>query len=170
MSWARMRSWRAICALAALAAAACGGEPKSAASLGEAYAAAGGVAIYVPRIPAPAADVAALYLVVADQDGRGDRLIAARSEIAEAMLHETREEGGLVRMRQAQDGLVVPPQGELRLEPGGAHVMLTDLRQPLAPGARVYVTLEFERAGRLALEVPVVATDAAPDVALGPPD
>ena len=50
------------------------------------------------------------------------------------------------------------------------HVMLTDLRQPLAPGARVYVTLEFERAGRLALEVPVVATDAAPDVALGPPE
>lgn len=163
--------WRsAACALATGWAAACGSEPHSAASLGEAYAARGGVAIYAPRIPAPAADVAALYLIVADHEGHGDRLIAARSEVGDAMLHETREEGGLVRMRHAQDGLVVPPQGELRLEPGGAHVMLTDLRQRLAPGARVYVTLEFERAGRLALEVPVVATDTGPDVALGPPE
>jgi copper(I)-binding protein len=166
----RKRGLRAAGALLATCAAACGGETKPAAVLGEAFAAAGGIAIYAPRIPEPAADVAALYLVVSDQDGRGDRLIAARSEAGHAMLHETREEGGLVRMRQATDGLAVPRNGELRLEPGGAHVMLTGLRQPLAAGGRVYVTLEFERAGRLRLEVPVVATDAGSDVALGPPE
>jgi copper(I)-binding protein len=163
----RVSRWLAFAALAGACASACGGDPKPAASLGEASAAGGGVAIYAPRIPEPAGDVAALYLVVSDEDGQGDRLIAARSEAGEAMLHETRDAGGLVRMRQAHDGLEVPPHGELRLEPGGAHVMLTALRQPLAPGARVYVTLEFERAGRIALEVPVVP---AADVALGPPE
>ena len=169
MTGARMRG---LCAASALVVTwvACGGETKHAAVLGEAIAAGGGIAIYAPRIPEPAADVAALYLVVSDQEGRGDRLIAARSETGKAMLHETRDEAGLVRMRQASDGLVVPPNGELRLEPGGAHIMLTDLRQPLAAGARVYVTLEFERAGRLRLEVPVVAMHAGPDVAAGPPE
>ena len=137
---------------------------------GEAHAAQGGVAVREPRIPAPAADVAALYLVIVDPDGADDRLLGARSEIGEAQLHETREQGGRVAMRRAQGGLPVPAHGELRLEPGGAHIMLTGLRRPLRVGERVRVTLEFERAGRVALEVPVVPAEAAGDVASVPPD
>lgn len=154
----------------ALAALACGGDPGAQSALGEAHAAAGGIAVYAPRIPAPAGDVAALYLVAVDQDGRGDRLVGAHSALGDALLHETRETDGLVQMRRAGAGLEVPARGELRLEPGGAHVMLIGLRRPLAAGARVHVTLEFERAGRLALEVPVVRAEQAADVAQGPPD
>ena len=154
----------ACCALAWLA---CGRE--SAPPLrGTADAAGNGIAIYAPYIPAPAVpDVAAIYLVVRDEDGNGDRLLSARSEAGDAELHETREESGLVRMQPARDGLAVPARGELRLEPGGAHLMLTNLSQPLAVGSRVHVTLEFERAGRIALEVPVVSADAG--VSQGPP-
>jgi copper(I)-binding protein len=156
----------AACVLA-LSYAACSSEPgKKSADRGEAHAASGGLAVYVPRIPVPASDVAALYLVVADNDGDGDRLLGAQCAVGDATLHETRQEDGRVRMQLAAEGLVVPAHGELRLEPGGAHVMLTGLRQRLAAGERVHVTLEFERAGRLALEVPVVAADAD-DVALG---
>jgi periplasmic copper chaperone A len=152
----------------ALALAACGGEPgKTSAGRGEAHAASGGLAVYAPRIPVPASDVAALYLVVADNDGDGDRLIGAQCAVGDATLHETRQEGDRVRMLRASEGLLVPAHGELRLEPGGAHVMLTGLRERLAAGERVHVTLEFERAGRLALEVPVVSVEAE-DVALAP--
>ena len=154
--------------LAAALAAACGRDPAPPLR-GTADAAGGGVAIYAPYIPAPAApDVAALYLVVRDEDGNGDRLLSARSASGDAELHETREESGLVRMAPARDGLAVPAGGELRLEPGGAHLMLTNLPQPLAVGSRVHVTLEFEHAGRLALEVPVVSADR--DVSQGPPE
>jgi copper(I)-binding protein len=160
--------WRRAACAAALAALACGRETAPPLR-GTADAAGGGVAVYAPYIPAPAApDVAALYLVVRDEDGNGDRLLSARSEAGDAQIHETREESGLVRMQPARDGLAVPAGGELRLEPGGAHVMLTNLPQPLAVGSRVHVTLEFERAGRLALEVPVVAADSS--VAQGPPE
>jgi copper(I)-binding protein len=105
--------------------------------------------------------------VVADHDGRGDRLLGAQCAAGDATLHETRENDGRVVMRRALGGLEVPARGELRLEPGGAHVMLTGLDHPLAAGERVHVTLEFERAGRVALEVPVVEPDAG-EVALAP--
>ncbi|HVN38645.1 MAG TPA: copper chaperone PCu(A)C [Myxococcota bacterium] len=150
-----------------LAVFACGRQPGPP-PRGAADAAGGGVAIYGAYIPAPAApDVAALYLVVRDEDGDGDRLLSVRSDAGDAELHETREESGLVRMQPARDGLPVPAGGELRLEPGGAHGMLTRLTQPLAVGSRVHVTLEFEHAGRLALEVPVVPVDSG--VGQGPP-
>jgi periplasmic copper chaperone A len=152
--------WRRAAFAAALAAQACGREPGPP-PRGTADAAGGGVAVYQPYIPAPAApDVAALYLVVRDEDGNGDRLLSARSEVGDAELHETREESGLVRMEPARDGLALPSGGELRLEPGAAHVMLRNLTQPLVVGSRVHVTLEFEHAGRLALEVPVVPADS----------
>jgi copper(I)-binding protein len=153
--------------LAGFALVACGGERSPGEpARGEAHAAGGGVAVYVPRIPAPAGDVAALYLIAVDHDGLGDRLTGVQSGAGDATLHETIEADGLVQMRLAPNGFEVPAGGELRLEPGGAHVMLTGLRKRLAAGERVHVTLEFERAGRLALEVPVVSAD---DVALAQP-
>jgi len=168
---ARERAIRAAAAAAlAWAAIACGSEPSATPPRGEAHAAGGGLAIYAPRIPEPAGDVAALYLVVVDEEGRGDRLLGAQSAIGEAMLHETREQQGLVRMTPARDGLEVPAHGELRLQPGGPHVMWTGLREPLGVGSRVRVTLEFERAGRLALEVPVVPAEQAAEVARRDPE
>jgi len=119
--------------------------------------AAAGLAIFDPFVPAPAGDVAALYLVVQDTSGQGDRLVAASAErAARAMLHQTRREGDTVRMLAAGDGLPVPAGGRLELVPGGPHVMLMGLDGPVAPGDRVSVELEFERAGRIALEAPVI--------------
>jgi hypothetical protein len=170
MSCARgTRRGRAIAGIALCAFVACTREPAAQSSRGEAHAAAAGVSVYAPRIVEPPADVAALYFVVIDHDGLGDRLIGVQSSVGDAMLHETLDEQGVARMRRAEAGLAVPAHGELRLEPGGPHVMLTGLREPLAAGRRVRVTLEFERVGRLALEVPVVAADAAEDVAFGAP-
>jgi protein SCO1/2 len=134
---------------------------------GEAQAAPGGIAVSAARIPEPAGDVAALYLVVRGEESRGDRLLGARSDVGEAQLHETREQGGLVQMTRVRDGLEVPANGELRLQPGGAHIMLTGLREPLALGSRVRVTLEFERAGPRVVEAPVVPAEQAARIADG---
>jgi copper(I)-binding protein len=114
--------------------------------------------VYDARIPAPPADVAGLYLRAVDTGGEGDRLTGVSSAAAgHVMLHETVREGDRMRMVHAAGGLAVPAGGALELRPGGAHVMLMGLRQPLREGDRVPVELIFERAGMLALEVPVVA-------------
>ena len=143
----------------ALALAACGpGE-----SLPEAPAAeGGGIAVLDPFLPAPPADVAAVYLRVVDRGGRGDRLLGASSpSAASAMLHRTVMEGDAVRMGPAPDGIAVPPGGEIRLAPGADHVMLMGLASPLAAGDRLELELVFERAGRLRVRVPVIPLESA---------
>jgi len=51
--------------------------------------------------------------------------------------------------------LSIPPGGSLELRPGGLHLMLINLRRDLRPGDRFTLSLTFERAGRLAMDVPV---------------
>jgi copper(I)-binding protein len=127
-----------------------------------------GLAVYAPRIPEPASDVAALYFTARDRSGRGDRLLGASTRAARhTMLHRSVTRGERTGMRPAADGIPIPPQGELALEPGGYHVMLAELAQPLEEGDSVDVELEFERAGKLVLRVPVVAASEAARPARG---
>jgi hypothetical protein len=51
------------------------------------------------------------------------------------------------------------------LAPQGTHIMLMDLPRPLVAGERFPLTLVFEHAGKLAVEVEVRAPDAAPPAA-----
>jgi len=56
-------------------------------------------------------------------------------------LHEVVMADGEMVMQPKPGGFVVPAGGSLTLEPGGLHVMLMDLKEPIAPGADVPVTL-----------------------------
>jgi len=106
------------------------------------------------RIPVPPADVAALYFVVEDQSGKGDRLLEVRVTIAkQTSIHRTTHKGGLSHMTPITGGLALPAGGQLVFEPGGLHVMLMGVDPVPSPGETVPVTLVFERAG----EVPVLA-------------
>lgn len=105
--------------------------------------------------------VAVGYLLVRNPGHADDRLIAASSPNAEAVeLHETVRDGDVVRMRHRPDGLQVPAGGILRLEPVGAHLMLHRPRGPFRVGERVPVTLTFESAGQVAVELTVQSPGA----------
>jgi copper(I)-binding protein len=73
-----------------------------------------------------------------------------------------------MRMREVKGGLPLPARQTVELKPSGYHVMLMDLKQPLAKGATVPMTLRFEDAkgvaSTLAVQVPVGAPEgtAAP--------
>jgi len=67
-------------------------------------------------------------------------------------------EGDVMRMRRVEE-LLVPAGGEVGLLPGGLHLMLLDLREPLVPGDTLSLTLEFERAGPVDVRVPVRGVD-----------
>ena len=67
---------------------------------------------------------------------------------------------GVMRMREI-DGIALAPNARVAMRPGsGMHLMLMGLKAPLKEGARFPMTLEFERAGKV--EVEVVVQRAAP--------
>ena len=99
--------------------------------------------------------VSAVYLVVANRGEAADRLVEAETgRAAHAMIHRSAVEDGVAKMNHV-DAIEIPPSEAIRLEPGGLHVMLTEVAPPLVAGESISVTLVFERAGRLELSVPV---------------
>ena len=87
--------------------------------------------------------------------GETDRLLGARSPAAERVeLHTHIHEGGVMMMRR-MEGLDVPAGGRVALEPGGDHLMLFGLKRGLKPGDTFPLTLLFEKAGRITVEMRV---------------
>lgn len=76
------------------------------------------------------------------------RLVAAQSPAAGVVeIHEMAMEKDVMKMR-AVPGLALAAGKAVELKPGGYHVMLMDLKQPLKAGERVSITLVFEDAAK----------------------
>lgn len=89
-------------------------------------------------------------------------LVGASSPVARtAELHEMKLEGDVMRMRQLE-ALPIKARETLQLKPGGYHLMLVDLKAPLAPNTSIPLTLDFRTASgearQVSLQVPVSAT------------
>jgi VCBS repeat-containing protein len=75
----------------------------------------------------------------------GGKLVAASSPAAGVVeVHEMAMEGTTMKMRALANGLVLPAGQTVELKPGGYHVMLMDLKQPLKEGETVTVSLVIE--------------------------
>ena len=72
------------------------------------------------------------------------RLVEAKSPVAGVVeIHEMTLEKDIMKMRQIP-GLDLAADRTMELKPGGYHVMLMDLKQPLKGGEQVPITLVFE--------------------------
>lgn len=113
------------------------------------------------RPPVVAGGNGAAFFTITNH-GPADRLIAAAAPAARSVeLHTHIRDGDVLRMRKV-DAIAVPAQGQAELKPGGDHVMLFGLDPAVTgPGAHVPLTLTFERAGDIQIEVPVAALPAA---------
>lgn len=101
----------------------------------------------------PVAPTAAAYFILHNQGAAADRLLGVASPVAgKAELHQHLHEDGVMKMQQVQD-VVVPAAGEARFEPMGYHVMLFNLKRPLKEGERFPLSLTFEKAGTVEVEV-----------------
>jgi copper(I)-binding protein len=84
-----------------------------------------------------------------------DKLVSASADIAGRVeLHSMSMDGNVMRMRQI-DGIEVPAGKTVELKPGGLHVMFMDLKTPLKTGASFPLTLKFEKAGDVKVDVKV---------------
>jgi len=87
--------------------------------------------------------------------GGGDRLIAVSTPAAKmAGLHKTVLADGVMKMEHV-DAIDVPASGMLEMKPGGYHIMMMGLTQPLKQGDEIELTLTFERAGEVKVKVKV---------------
>jgi copper(I)-binding protein len=107
------------------------------------------------RATPPGAKIAAGYMVIRNDSSAPDRLVGASSPAAErAETHVTVKEGEIFRMREVK-GYDIPARGSFELKPGGAHLMLVNIKAPLKEGAKVPLTLRFQRAGDVKTELQV---------------
>lgn len=107
------------------------------------------------RISRPGAPSGAAFLTVTNTGDLADRLTGARTDAAEkAQLHTHVHEDGVMKMLHVQDGFEIAAGESLALERGGDHVMLMGLA-PLDPEGTLNLTLIFENAGEIEVELPV---------------
>ena len=107
------------------------------------------------RATPPGAHSGGAFFTVQNAGTRSVRLSGAASPAAASVeLHQMAMEGGVMRMRSVS-AVEVQPGGKLELKPGGYHVMLSDLKQPLKAGDKFPMTLTFEGAGTIEVSVEV---------------
>jgi len=95
-----------------------------------------------------------------------DRLVSASSPAANLVqIHESRIESGMMMMRELREGLILPAGEAVALAPGGNHLMLLGVQEPLVAGDTVALTLTFANSG----PVEVTATVGQPAAPGGDP-
>jgi copper(I)-binding protein len=69
-------------------------------------------------------------------------------------LHGSTDDNGVTRMRPI-DNLEIAPHGSATMDPGGMHFMLMQLTAPLVAGSHFPLTLKFEHAGDVTIDIVV---------------
>lgn len=145
-----------LACLVALATAACSssGGSASAAPSGAATPTVSGAWV---RPPMGANLPGAGYLTITGGSA-ADALIKASSPIAgEVQIHETMAGMSGMTGMQPVDQIEIPAGGTVKLEPGGYHLMLMDLKEVPAVGSTVQLTLTFQTAGDVVVQAEVRA-------------
>lgn len=104
----------------------------------------------------PGQPVGGGFLTLENRGTAADRLVGASAEgvAGRVEIHEMKLDGETMRMRRV-DAIALPAGKSVALEPGGYHLMLMELKAPLAAGAKVPLKLTFERAGEVTVDLKV---------------
>ena len=120
------------------------------------------------RATAAAQSVGGGFMTIVNAGKADDRLVSASSPVAaEVQIHDMKMEEGVMRMRQLTGGLGVPAGARVELKPRSLHLMFMQLKAPLVAGQTVPVTLQFEKAGSVAVQFRVEAMGASAPAATG---
>ena len=105
----------------------------------------------------PTAKTGATFMMITNTGGADDRLVSVSGDIAERIETHTHEAGadGMMKMIHVEDGFVIPAGGSLMLQRGAEHIMMLGLTRPLVQDETFTLTLTFEIAGDVVVEIPV---------------
>ena len=111
------------------------------------------------RATAPQQKVGGAYVTLISP--AGDRLLGASSPVAARVeMHQMQVDGAVMRMRELAEGLPLPAGQAVAMTPGGIHLMLVDLTQPLVSGQAIPVQLRFRDAPPLDVVMQVAPVGA----------
>lgn len=103
----------------------------------------------------PVAPAGAAYLRIENRGDLSEKLVAAHTPVARKVeVHENIHADGLMKMQKIEE-LSITPGASVTFEPGGYHFMMFGLKQPLLAGERFPLTLVFENAGSIEMEVTI---------------
>jgi copper(I)-binding protein len=115
------------------------------------------------RATPPSARTGGGFMTITNKGTVADRLVSARSNASDKVeIHEMQMDGNVMRMRELANGLEIPPGATVMLKPGSYHIMFMELKAPLAKDAKVPLTLVFEKAGSIDVQLNVEAMGAMP--------
>jgi periplasmic copper chaperone A len=101
------------------------------------------------------------FLTIENKGSTSDKLIGASADVAgKVEVHEMTMNDGVMKMRPVEGGLTIEPGKTVKLAPGGYHLMMMDLKNPLKQGEKLPITLQFEKAGKVAVTLDVEGVGA----------
>jgi periplasmic copper chaperone A len=101
------------------------------------------------------------FVTIENKGTAPDKLVGASADGAGKIeVHEMAMNNGVMKMRPVEGGLTIDPGKTVKLAPGGLHLMMMDLKSPLKQGDKMPVTLEFEKAGKVAISLDVQGVGA----------
>ena len=104
------------------------------------------------------------YLTVTNNGQTADKLVSAESPNAgKVEVHTMEVVNDVMVMRPVEGGLDIPAGATVELKPGGLHLMFMAVTEPFKEGGSVPVTLEFEKAGKVEVMLPVQAKQGGED-------
>lgn len=107
------------------------------------------------RFTAPGTPNGAVYLVIENVGAVPDRLIGAATPRAAKVEFHANEMDGEVMIMRSRESVEIKPKDIVSFEPGGLHIMLFKLTAPLKNGEKFPLTLRFEKAGDMTIDVMV---------------
>lgn len=109
------------------------------------------------RSSMPGAKTGAAFMVIENTGDEEDRLVSVASDAAAKVeLHTHIDQGGgVMKMSHVEEGFALPAHARHALARGGDHVMFMGLTRPFEQGNTVIVTLSFEKAGEMVVDIPV---------------
>ena len=103
----------------------------------------------------PTQKILAAYVHLVNDSDEPIVLKSVESSVAEVVeFHQTSHQGGVMQMRQVEQ-IEVPAKGQVKMQPGGLHLMLFGVEKPPKVGDLVPLILHFDRGGPLLLQVEV---------------
>lgn len=99
----------------------------------------------------------AAFMEIVNHSDQDDRLVDVRADVAKRVQIHTHKEddNGVMKMVHVEEGLAIPAGATHLLQRGGDHVMFMGLTHELQDGEVIPVTLVFEQAGEVTVEITV---------------
>lgn len=101
------------------------------------------------------------YFTIENKGTAADKLVGVTGDVSPKIeVHEMSMSGGVMKMRPVDGGLTIDPGKTVKLAPSGYHLMIMDLKGPLKQGDKLPLTLQFEKAGKVAVTLDVQGVGA----------